>query len=268
MKVQQLLSPGRSDSSAGRMLKFLLLILLSVGVLLPASQVWAQSGLPVFNVTDTADGDAEYSLTLQVLLLMSVLTLIPSLLIMMTSFVRIIIVLSLLRQAIGTAQTPPNQVLVGIALFLTLFIMAPVFQQVYDDAIIPYIDTDISANDAFDAAIIPMREFMILQTREEDMSAFMDIAAVDMATPYEEVPLSVLIPAFMTSELKTAFTIGFMIYIPFVIIDLVVASVLMSMGMMMLSPMMISMPFKLMLFVLSDGWLLVMQSLTASFMGV
>jgi len=268
MNEQRLLNPGQTDAGAGRSWKRLLLILLPLAVWLPAPEVFAQSGLPVFNVTDTGDGDAEYSLTLQVLLLMSVLTLIPSLLIMMTSFVRIIIVLSLLRQAIGTAQTPPNQVLVGIALFLTLFIMAPVFQQVYDEAIIPYINTEVSANDAFDAAIIPLREFMLLQTRDEDLSAFMDIASVDTATPFEEVPLSVLIPAFMTSELKTAFTIGFMIYIPFVIIDLVVASVLMSMGMMMLSPMMISMPFKLMLFVLSDGWLLVMQSLSSSFMGI
>jgi flagellar biosynthesis protein FliP len=235
--------------------------------LFTGTQAMAQSGLPVFNISDGTDGNSEYSLTLQVLLLMSVLTLIPSLLIMMTSFVRVIIVLSLLRQAIGTAQTPPNQVLVGIALFLTIFIMSPVFLQVYDESVIPYINEEVTANQAFDSAVAPLRSFMIMQTREEDMSAFMDIADVDMSTEYEDVPLSVLIPAFMTSELKTAFTIGFMIYIPFVIIDLVVASVLMSMGMMMLSPMMISMPFKLMLFVLADGWLLVMQSLTASFMG-
>lgn len=268
MKEQLLLNPGLSNGSASMRLKYLCLLMAAGAALLMGSEAVAQSGLPILSVSDTADGESEYSLTLQVLLLMSVLTLLPSLLIMTTSFVRIIIVLSLLRQALGTAQTPPNQVLVGIALFLTLFIMAPVFQQVYDDAVIPYINSDVTANDAFDAAIVPMREFMILQTREEDMSAFMDIAAVDMTTPYEEVPLSVLLPAFMTSELKTAFTIGFMIYIPFVIIDLVVASVLMSMGMMMLSPMMISMPFKLMLFVLSDGWLLVMQSLSSSFMGI
>jgi flagellar biosynthetic protein FliP len=267
MKEQLLSIPGMSSTSRVLRVRHLVWLIGLLGAVFLGSDAMAQSGLPVFSVSDGADGNAEYSLTLQVLLLMSVLTLIPSLLIMMTSFVRVIIVLSLLRQAIGTAQTPPNQVLVGIALFLTLFIMAPVFQQVYDDAIIPYINSEASANDAFDAAIVPMREFMILQTREEDMSAFMDIASVELTTPYEEVPLSVLIPAFMTSELKTAFTIGFMIYIPFVIIDLVVASVLMSMGMMMLSPMMISMPFKLMLFVLSDGWLLVMQSLTASFMG-
>jgi flagellar biosynthetic protein FliP len=232
-----------------------------------ASTAWAQPGLPVVSVTQGVDGATEYGLTLQILLLMSVLTLLPSLLIMMTSFVRVIIVLSLLRQAIGTAQTPPNQVLVGIALFLTIFIMSPVFLQVYDDAVVPYMNEQIAAEAAFDAAVQPLRGFMLTQTRQEDMSVFMDIANVDPATPYADVPLPVLIPAFMTSELKTAFTIGFLLYIPFVIIDLVVASVLMSMGMMMLSPMMISMPFKLMLFVLSDGWLLVMQSLTASFLG-
>jgi flagellar biosynthetic protein FliP len=242
------------------------LVLLTLLVLLSPASL-AQSGLPIVSISDSIDGGSEYSLTLQVLLLMSVLTLIPSLLIMMTSFVRIIIVLSLLRQAIGTAQTPPNQVLVGIALFLTIFVMSPVFMQVYDESIVPYINEEVSATDAYETAIEPIRMFMIAQTREEDMNAFMDMASVDMDMTYEEVPLSVLIPAFMTSELKTAFTIGFMIYIPFVIIDLVVASVLMSMGMMMLSPMMISMPFKLMLFVLADGWLLVMQSLTASFMG-
>lgn len=241
-------------------------LLVFVGVLF-GNDAFAQSGLPVISMTEDANGGAEYSLTLQILLLMTVLTLVPSLLIMMTSFVRVIIVLSLLRQAIGTAQTPPNQVLVGIALFLTIFIMSPVFQEVYDEAIVPYMNQEVSAAEAFSAAESPVRTFMIAQTREEDIGVFMDIADIDAGTIYEEVPLSVLIPSFMTSELKTAFTIGFMIYIPFVIIDLVVASVLMSMGMMMLSPMMISMPFKLMLFVLSDGWLLVMQSLTASFLG-
>lgn len=241
-------------------------LVLLLGVVL-WNDALAQTGLPVISMTEDASGGAEYSLTLQILLLMTVLTLVPSLLIMMTSFVRVIIVLSLLRQAIGTAQTPPNQVLVGIALFLTIFIMSPVFQQVYDEAIVPYMNQEVSATDALSAAESPVRTFMIAQTREEDIGVFMDIAGIDAGTVYEEVPLSVLIPSFMTSELKTAFTIGFMVYIPFAIIDLVVASVLMSMGMMMLSPMMISMPFKLMLFVLSDGWLLVMQSLTASFLG-
>ena len=173
--------------------------------------------------------------------------------------------MSLLRQAIGTAQTPPNIVLIGIALFLTFFIMSPILQTVYDDAAVPYIEEEISAEEALDVALSPLRTFMLTQTREDDLMIFSDIGEYEYDGVEENIPLSILIPSFMTSELKTAFTIGFLIYIPFVIIDLIVASVLMSMGMMMLSPMMISMPFKLMLFVLADGWILIMQSLTASF---
>jgi len=231
-----------------------------------SSKLQAQTGLPLINITEGAGGNTEYSLTLQVLLLMSALTLLPSLLIMMTSFIRVIIVLSLLRQALGTAQTPPNQVLVGIALFLSLYIMSPVLSDIYENAITPLMAEEISQTQALQTAVVPLRNFMLNQTREDDMNVFMEMAQVPQDTEYEDVNLSVLIPAFMTSELKTAFTIGFLIYIPFVIIDLVVASVLMSMGMMMLSPMMISMPFKLMLFVLADGWLLIMQSITTSFM--
>jgi flagellar biosynthetic protein FliP len=242
------------------------LLLLMLLLLVPGLCV-AQGLLPMVNVTEDASGATEYSLTLQILLLMSALTLLPSLLIMMTSFVRIIIVLSLLRQAIGTGQTPPNQVLVGIALFLTLFIMSPVMTEIYDEAIVPFTAGEITQEEALSLASVPVRSFMLAQTRENDLNVFMDMADEPVATPYEEVPMTVLVPAFMTSELKTAFTIGFLIYIPFVIIDLVVASVLMAMGMMMLSPMMISMPFKLMLFVLADGWLLIMQSITASFAG-
>lgn len=235
-------------------------------ILLPV-QTLAQDAFPIVSVSETASGETEYSLTLQILLLMTVLTLLPSFLIMMTSFVRVIIVLSLLRQAIGTAQTPPNQVLVGIALFLSIFIMSPVLQSIYDDALTPYMNDEIEAAAAVELAADPLREFMLAQTREEDVGVFLDISDTELEGDYSTVPMSVLIPAFMTSELKTAFTIGFLLYIPFVVIDLVVASVLMSMGMMMLSPMMISMPFKLMLFVLADGWLLVMQSITASFTG-
>jgi len=242
------------------------LILLLLLLLLPGLSV-AQGLLPMVNVTEDASGATEYSLTLQILLLMSALTLLPSLLIMMTSFVRIIIVLSLLRQAIGTGQTPPNQVLVGIALFLTLFIMSPVMTEVYEEAMVPFTAGDITQEEAISRAVVPVRSFMLAQTRENDLNVFMDMADLPATTPYEEVQMTVLVPAFMTSELKTAFTIGFLIYIPFVIIDLVVASVLMAMGMMMLSPMMISMPFKLMLFVLADGWLLIMQSIAASFAG-
>jgi len=242
------------------------LILLMLLLLAPGLCV-AQGLLPMVNVTEDASGATEYSLTLQILLLMSALTLLPSLLIMMTSFVRIIIVLSLLRQAIGTGQTPPNQVLVGIALFLTLFIMSPVMTEIYDEAMVPFTAGEISQEEALSLATVPLRSFMLAQTRENDLNVFMDMADVPVATPYEEVQMTVLVPAFMTSELKTAFTIGFLIYIPFVIIDLVVASVLMAMGMMMLSPMMISMPFKLMLFVLADGWLLILQSIAARFAG-
>lgn len=242
-------------------------VLAAILLLIVPLDVFAQEAFPMVSVTENADGETEYSLTLQVLLLMTVLTLLPSFLIMMTSFVRIIIVLSLLRQAIGTAQTPPNQVLIGIALFLSIFIMSPVLQIIYDDALTPYINDEIAAEEALETASAPLRDFMLAQTREEDVGVFLDIADMELEGDYSTVPMSVLIPAFMTSELKTAFTIGFLLYIPFVIIDLVVASVLMSMGMMMLSPMMISMPFKLMLFVLADGWMLVMQSITASFTG-
>ena len=229
------------------------------------NSVWAQSGLPIINMIDDGSGSTQYSLTLQLLALMTVLTLLPSLLLMMTSFVRIIIVMSLLRQALGTAQTPPNQVLLGLALFLTIFIMMPVFSAVYDDAITPYFNEDIGFEEAVAVAKEPFRTFMLNQTRESDIALFVEIAGnTDVIEP-ADVPFSTLVPAFITSELKSAFSIGFLIYIPFVVIDLVVASVLMSMGMMMLSPMMISMPFKLMLFVLVDGWTLIMGSLTSSF---
>ena len=230
-------------------------------IALPAA---AQSGLPIVNMVD--DGEStKYSLTLQLLALMTVLTLLPSLLLMMTSFVRIIIVFSLLRQALGTAQTPPNQVLVGLALFLSLFIMSPVLTDVYDQAITPYFEEQISLEAAVVAAEAPVRTFMLNQTRESDISMFLEISGNTEVQEPADVPFLTLVPAFITSELKSAFSIGFLIYIPFVVIDLVVASVLMSMGMMMLSPMMISMPFKLMLFVLVDGWTLIMGSLTSSF---
>ena len=225
----------------------------------------AQTGLPIINMIDDGSGETKYSLTLQLLALMTLLTLLPSLLLMMTSFVRIIIVMSLLRQALGTAQTPPNQVFVGISLFLTIFIMSPVLTSVYDQAITPYFEEQVSFDTALLKAEEPFRNFMLNQTREADIAMFAEIANNKDITSPADVPLSTLVPAFITSELKSAFSIGFLIYIPFIVIDLVVASVLMSMGMMMLSPMMISMPFKLMLFVLVDGWTLIMGSLTGSF---
>jgi flagellar biosynthetic protein FliP len=184
---------------------------------------------------------------------------------MMTSFVRIIIVLSILRQALGTAQTPPNTVLVGLALFLTFFIMSPVFESVYNDAVGPYMNAKLDFDKALIKAETPIRDFMMKQTREDDIAMFMQIANRRELDNSSQVPFTTLMPAFITSEIKSAFTIGFLIYIPFVVIDLIVASVLMSMGMMMLSPMIISMPIKLMLFVLIDGWTLLMASLSNSF---
>ena len=241
----------------------LITVLLLVGLLVLAP--WAQAqGIPMLNVSN-AKGGQQYSLTLQLLALMTTLTLLPSMLLMMTSFVRIIIVLSLLRQALGTGQTPPNMVLVGLALFLTLFIMSPVFDNIYQNALLPYMNGSMPFEKALALAEAQVRNFMTLQTREDDITMFMQIAQKKEVVSAAEVPFTTLMPAFITSELKSAFTIGFMIYIPFVVIDLIVASVLMSMGMMMLSPMIISMPFKLMLFVLVDGWTLLMGSLASSF---
>ncbi len=217
-------------------------------------------------VTVTGSGKGtQYSLSLQLLALMTTLTMLPSFLLMMTSFVRIIIVMSLLRQALGTGSTPPNNVLVGISLFLTLFIMSPVLSEVYSNAVVPYTQQGMGFEKALAAAQAPLREFMVRQTREDDIALFMQMSRQADVAGADAVPFTTLVPAFITSELKSAFTIGFLIYIPFVVIDLIVASVLMSMGMMMLSPMMISMPFKLMLFVLVDGWSLIMGSLAASF---
>jgi len=226
--------------------------------------VASAQGIPMVNVSGGKSG-TQYSLTLQLLALMTSLTLLPSFLLMMTSFVRIIIVLSILRQALGTGQTPPNTVLVGLALFLTLFIMSPVLGDIYNNALVPYMQNGMAFEKALAAAEEPLRSFMLKQTREDDIGLFMQMARKGEPVNSAAVPFATLVPAFITSELKSAFTIGFLIYIPFVVIDLIVASVLMSMGMMMLSPMMISMPFKLMLFVLVDGWSLILGSLAASF---
>lgn len=224
----------------------------------------ALPGLPAVTVSTNGQG-TQYSLTLQILALMTVLTLLPSLLLMMTSFTRIIIVLALLRQALGTVQTPSNQIMLGLALFLTLFIMAPVFQKSYDDGIKPYMDQQMSAPVAVEKAAAPLRTFMMNQTRQSDIALFQNIGHYPAFNTPSDVPYPVLMAAFLTSELKTAFQIGFLIFIPFLIIDLVVASVLMSMGMMMLSPMIVSLPFKIMLFVLIDGWTLIMGTLASSF---
>ena len=233
-----------------------------LAVLLPAV-AWSQ-GIPLVNVSSSGK-DMQYSLSLQLLALMTTLSLLPSLLLMMTSFVRIIIVMSILRQALGTGQTPPNNVLVGVSLFMTLFIMTPVFNDVYQNAVVPYMEQGMKFDKALAAAEAPLRGFMTKQTREDDIALFMQMTRKADVESADQVPFTTLVPAFITSELKSAFTIGFLIYIPFVVIDLIVASVLMSMGFAMLSPMMISMPFKLMLFVLVDGWSLLMGSLAASF---
>ncbi len=242
-------------------------IILAGLLLIP--EVQAQSaGIPAISVDGGSADGATYSVTLEILALMTVLTLLPAFLLMMTSFTRIIIVMSILRQALGTAQTPSNQIILGLALFLTLFIMSPVFEQVNQVAVQPYMQGDLSAITALTEAAEPFKAFMLAQTRETDIRMFADIAGVTEIESPEKTPLTLLMPAFVTSELKTAFQIGFLIFIPFVVIDLVVASVLMSMGMMMLSPMIISLPFKLMLFVLVDGWSLIMGTLASSFLVV
>lgn len=206
-----------------------------------------------------------WSVSIQILVLMTLLTLLPAAILSTSAFVRIIIVLSILRQALGTAQTPPNQVLLGVALFLTFFVMAPVIGEINASAAQPYIAGEISGEDALTKGVQPLREFMLQQTRDSDLALFTSIAGRDDIDSADSAPLSLIVPSFMVSELKTAFQIGFLIFIPFLVIDLVVASVLMSMGMMMLSPMLISLPFKIMLFVLVDGWALVLGTLASSF---
>ncbi len=242
-------------------------VLFGLILLMLVPEVQAQSaGIPAISV-DGGNGDGQtYTVTLEILALMTMLTLLPAILLMMTSFTRIIIVLSILRQALGTAQTPSNQIILGLSLFLTLFVMSPVFDQVYQVAMRPYLDGSLSAMDAMQVATEPFKTFMLAQTRETDIRMFADIAGVSEIESPEKTPFTLLMPAFVTSELKTAFQIGFLIFIPFVVIDLVVASVLMSMGMMMLSPMIVSLPFKLMLFVLVDGWALIMGTLASSFL--
>lgn len=222
-------------------------------------------GMPAVTVTKNAGGGETYSLSLQILFAMTAFSLLPAILMLMTSFARVVIVLSILRQAVGMPQTPTNQILIGMALFLTLFIMTPVFNKVYTTSLAPYMENKISQKEALDKALIPMRGFMLKQTRKDDLELFKKMANVDMETKIKDLPFTVIMPAFVTSELKTAFQIGFILFIPFLIIDLVVASVLMAMGMMMLSPLIVSLPFKVMLFVLVDGWALVIGTLAASF---
>lgn len=230
-----------------------------------AQSVGGPQGLPAFSTSPGPNGGTTYSLSVQTMLLLTMLSFLPAMVLMMTSFTRIIIVLSLLRQALGTTTTPPNQVLVGLALFLTLFVMSPVLDKAYNDGYKPFAAGTISLDDAVARGVAPFKTFMLRQTRESDLALFARIShAAPMQGP-EDVPLTLLVPSFVTSELKTGFQIGFTVFIPFLIIDLVVASVLMSMGMMMVSPATISLPFKLMLFVLVDGWQLLIGSLAQSF---
>lgn len=242
-------------------MRFLLTFLMLFSPLL----AMAEPGIPAVTLTTGEDGGQSYSLTLQIVALMTVLTLLPAGLLMMTSFTRIIIVLAILRQALGVQSTPSNQILIGLALFLTIFIMHPVFGSAYENGVKPYMDGDMQATEAVQAVSGPFRDFMIAQTRESDIELFAEIGGYEPLQSAEDVPFSLLLPAFVTSELKTAFQIGFLIFVPFLIIDLVVASVLMAMGMIMLSPLIISLPFKLMLFVLIDGWALLMGTLASSF---
>jgi flagellar biosynthetic protein FliP len=240
-------------------------ILLTLLLLAPLAAAAATPGIPAVSVQGAAGGQT-YTLTIQLLALMTAITLLPAALLMMTAFTRIVIVLAILRQAIGAGQAPPNQVIVGLALFLTLFVMSPVLERIKTEAVDPYMAGQIETAVALERGVEPLKGFMLAQTRESDIATFVRISGGKGFDKPEDVPLTILAPAFVTSELKTAFQIGFLLFIPFVIIDLVVASVLMSMGMMMLSPVLISLPFKIMLFVLVDGWSLVMTSLAASFM--
>ena len=247
-------------------IQFGLLAVLLIGLAAMAGNVWGQTPAPLLSIGLDQEGDqGQVAVVMQLFLLMTVLSLAPSILIMLTSFTRIAIVFSLLRQAMGTNQLPPNQVVIGLSLFLTFYVMAPVWQQVNQDALQPLIAKEIDQMQALDKALGPIRNFMISQTREKDLALLVNVAKMQRPANVGEVPTTVLIPSFIISELKTAFQIGFMLYVPFLIIDLVVASVLLSMGMMMLPPIMVSLPFKLMIFVLADGWHLIVGSLVKSF---
>ncbi|CNI44933.1 flagellar biosynthesis protein FliP [Yersinia frederiksenii] len=237
-------------------------ILVIIGILLPSQGAWA-AGSNVM-LTRSVDGE-NWSLPVQTLVLLTSLTFLPAILLMMTGFTRVIIVLGLLRNALGTPSTPPNQVLLGLALFLTFYVMSPVFNEIYKDAWQPLSEDKISMETALERGVQPLRTFMLAQTRETDLALYTRMAKEENFQSREEVPLRILLPAFVTSELKTGFQIGFTVFIPFLIIDLVVASVLMALGMMMVPPATISLPFKLMLFVLVDGWQLLMGSLAQSF---
>jgi len=249
--------------------KYLSISLIGVGVFLIPPQVYSADlsslSLPVLTSVQNENGGQDYSVSIQILILMTSLTFLPALLLSMTSFTRILIVFSILRQALGLQQTPSNQIMLGMALFVTAFVMTPVFERVNENAIQPYIQDQMTTTEAFTAASEPFKAFMMAQTREDDLNLFLAMSNKNGKITREETPFTVLMPAFIVSELKTAFQIGFLLFVPFLIIDLVVASVLMAMGMMMLSPLIVSLPFKIMLFVFVDGWALIIGSLATSF---
>jgi flagellar biosynthetic protein FliP len=245
--------------------KIFLIIGALLAFLLPESALAQQATIPLVSTMPNANGGSDYALGIQILLVMTVLTLLPAMLITMTSFTRVLIVLAILRQAMGTAQTPSNQIILGLSLFLSLFIMAPVFDVAWTTALKPFLDGGIDFEGALEAAKIPFREFMFTQTRDSDLTMFAEMGGYGAFASQDDVPMFVLLPSFLVSELKTAFQIGFLLFVPFLVIDLVVAAILMAMGMMMLSPIIISLPFKLMLFVLIDGWALVTSTLVRSF---
>ena len=242
--------------------------LVGIGVALSVAGCGSQ-GVPGVNVTvgdgQAANGNGQFALSLQLLIGLTVLSMAPAILLLATSFTRIVIVLSLLRSAMGIPQLPPNQVLMGLALFLTLFVMTPVFSRVNADALQPYLAGTITQDAAIDKGVKPLREFMLAQTHEQELALFIDLSKRGQPATAADIPLEVLMPAFVVSEIKTAFTMGFLLFIPFLVIDLVIASALMAMGMVMVSPIQIALPFKLLLFVLVDGWVLVVQSLVRSF---
>jgi flagellar biosynthetic protein FliP len=245
--------------------KVFAVILTILAFWLPETALAQQATIPLVSTTPNATGGSDYALGIQILLVMTVLTLLPAMLITMTSFTRVLIVLAILRQAMGTAQTPSNQIILGLSLFLSLFIMAPVFDVAWTTALQPFLDGAVGFEGALEAASIPFREFMFTQTRDSDLTMFAEMGGYGAFASQDDVPMFVLLPSFLVSELKTAFQIGFLLFVPFLVIDLVVAAILMAMGMMMLSPIIISLPFKLMLFVLIDGWALVTSTLVRSF---
>ncbi len=249
-------------AAAGGPLAKLMVALLA---LLAQSEVLAQAAGQLPLLVGTGGAGMSFSVPIQTLLFFTALSFLPAVLLMMTGFTRIVIVLSLLRQALGTQSAPPNQVVVGLSLFLTFFVMGPTLDKVYNEAYLPYTQNAIAFEQALAKAEDPLRQFMSKQTRQSDLSLFVKLAKLEAGTTAQNAPMRVLVPAFVISELKSAFQIGFMIFIPFLVIDIVVASVLMSMGMMMLSPVLVALPFKLMLFVLADGWNLLIGSLAASF---